>query len=175
MRADHICAQTDTNGMRFRPSRRAGAGLAQETLRNLWNRACNPTKTSLNPALRRPMTRRGGRVVECGGLENRCRFAPTQGSNPCLSAIYAFIILIDPLSADFSFQLIGWRELTRGLDWADLVPLSGVKNGALPQPNPEVKPFGREWHRDGSEGGIVTRHEVLRCAPDHHTCGAGTQ
>ena len=26
-------------------------------------------------------------MVECGGLENRCRFAPTQGSNPCLSAI----------------------------------------------------------------------------------------
>ena len=25
-------------------------------------------------------------MVECGGLENRCRFAPTQGSNPCLSA-----------------------------------------------------------------------------------------
>jgi hypothetical protein len=35
----------------------------------------------------RSLPRRGGRVVECGGLENRCRFAPTQGSNPCLSAI----------------------------------------------------------------------------------------
>ena len=25
-------------------------------------------------------------MVECGGLENRCRCKPTQGSNPCLSA-----------------------------------------------------------------------------------------
>ena len=30
--------------------------------------------------------RRGGRVVECGGLENRCPFARTGGSNPSLSA-----------------------------------------------------------------------------------------
>ena len=29
---------------------------------------------------------RGAGVVERGGLENRCTFASTQGSNPCLSA-----------------------------------------------------------------------------------------
>jgi hypothetical protein len=29
---------------------------------------------------------RGGRVVECGGLENRCTLAGTEGSNPSLSA-----------------------------------------------------------------------------------------
>ena len=34
-----------------------------------------------------PTSRRGGRVVECGGLENRLAGAPRhQGSNPCLSA-----------------------------------------------------------------------------------------
>ena len=31
--------------------------------------------------------RRGAGVVERGGLENRCGRKPTQGSNPCLSAI----------------------------------------------------------------------------------------
>ena len=31
--------------------------------------------------------RRGGRVVECGGLENRCGGDSTGGSNPPLSAI----------------------------------------------------------------------------------------
>ena len=30
--------------------------------------------------------RRGGRVVERGGLENRCAFTGTGGSNPSLSA-----------------------------------------------------------------------------------------
>ena len=29
-------------------------------------------------------------MVERGGLENRCPFTGTQGSNPCLSAIYSF-------------------------------------------------------------------------------------
>ncbi len=32
-------------------------------------------------------SRRGAGVVERGGLENRCGREPTQGSNPCLSAI----------------------------------------------------------------------------------------
>ena len=31
-------------------------------------------------------TRRDARVVEWGGLENRCTGDSTQGSNPCLSA-----------------------------------------------------------------------------------------
>jgi hypothetical protein len=31
--------------------------------------------------------RRDAGVVERGGLENRCAFTSTQGSNPCLSAI----------------------------------------------------------------------------------------
>lgn len=44
-----------------------------------------PADPAKSPA--RSLPRRGGRVVECGGLENRCRFAPTQGSNPCLSAM----------------------------------------------------------------------------------------
>jgi hypothetical protein len=30
--------------------------------------------------------RMGGRVVECGGLENRCGLKPTGGSNPSPSA-----------------------------------------------------------------------------------------
>jgi hypothetical protein len=32
--------------------------------------------------------RRDAGVVERGGLENRCAFTSTQGSNPCLSATY---------------------------------------------------------------------------------------
>lgn len=32
------------------------------------------------------LLRRGGRVVDCTGLENRRWFIPTQGSNPCPSA-----------------------------------------------------------------------------------------
>jgi hypothetical protein len=37
------------------------------------------------------LMRRGARVVEWGGLENRCAFAGTVGSNPTLSANYPFI------------------------------------------------------------------------------------
>ena len=32
------------------------------------------------------MRRRGGRAVDCGGLENRCAGNRTEGSNPSLSA-----------------------------------------------------------------------------------------
>ena len=32
------------------------------------------------------LQRRNGRVVECGGLENRCPFTRTGGSNPSFSA-----------------------------------------------------------------------------------------
>ena len=32
------------------------------------------------------MKRRGGRAVECGGLENRYTFTGIEGSNPSLSA-----------------------------------------------------------------------------------------
>ena len=31
--------------------------------------------------------RRGDRVAECAGLENRCTFTGTEGSNPSLSAL----------------------------------------------------------------------------------------
>ena len=34
---------------------------------------------------------RGGRVVECGGLENRCTCKRTEGSNPSLSATFTYI------------------------------------------------------------------------------------
>jgi hypothetical protein len=37
----------------------------------------------------RPLARRGARVVESDGLENRCTFTGTVGSNPTLSAIVA--------------------------------------------------------------------------------------
>ena len=36
--------------------------------------------------------RRVAGVVERGGLENRCAFAGTKGSNPLLSAYYKFIL-----------------------------------------------------------------------------------
>ena len=35
--------------------------------------------------------RRGARVVEWGGLENRCGLAVTEGSNPSLSAILQYL------------------------------------------------------------------------------------
>ena len=31
-------------------------------------------------------------MVDRGGLENRCTYSRTQGSNPCLSAYYAYIL-----------------------------------------------------------------------------------
>jgi hypothetical protein len=49
---------------------------------------CAHNHGPLNRAV--PQARRGGRVVECGGLENRCRLTPTQGSNPCLSALWHY-------------------------------------------------------------------------------------
>ncbi len=45
------------------------------------------------------VTRRGARVVESGGLENRCTRKGTVGSNPTLSAIKRFWIL------DFRFWI----------------------------------------------------------------------
>ena len=43
---------------------------------------------------------RGGRAVECGGLENRLRgFSSDEGSNPILSAIDRFKSHFDELSA----------------------------------------------------------------------------
>ena len=44
-------------------------------------------RVCIPPELR---SRRGAGVVERGGLENRCGCKPTQGSNPCLSAIDLF-------------------------------------------------------------------------------------
>jgi hypothetical protein len=41
---------------------------------------------STNPSTHLP-ARRGGRVVYCGGLENRFGFTADGGSNPSLSAI----------------------------------------------------------------------------------------
>ena len=51
--------------------------------------ACTAGCDALSPT--RP--RRGAGVVERGGLENRCPFTGTQGSNPCLSAITCFKLL----------------------------------------------------------------------------------
>ncbi len=46
-----------------------------------------------------PFPWRGAGVVERGGLENRCTFASTQGSNPCLSARYRLKTVISTCSA----------------------------------------------------------------------------
>jgi hypothetical protein len=40
----------------------------------------------IQPSLNSPASRRGGRVVYCGGLENRFGFTADGGSNPSLSA-----------------------------------------------------------------------------------------
>ena len=55
--------------------------------------------------------RRGAGAVERGGLENRCAFMGTQGSNPCLSANFQTVQGIPALqwelscSARYDFQL----------------------------------------------------------------------
>ena len=40
-------------------------------------------------------SRRGAGVVERGGLENRCPFTGTQGSNPCLSATTSHLVHVN--------------------------------------------------------------------------------
>ena len=49
---------------------------------------CQLADLALDERFRPP--RRGAGVVERGGLENRCGRKSTQGSNPCLSAIFQF-------------------------------------------------------------------------------------
>ena len=57
-----------------------------------WNQAALPassaplTHCSSRNSWYAPIPWRGAGAVERGGLENRCAFAGTQGSNPCLSA-----------------------------------------------------------------------------------------
>lgn len=46
---------------------------------------CSPTDNPHCQSLRR-----GGRAVDCGGLENRCAGNRTEGSNPSLSASIIF-------------------------------------------------------------------------------------
>ena len=50
-----------------------------------------------------PPVRRGARVADRGGLENRCTFAGTVGSNPTLSAINAEA----PTGAS-ALMVLGW-------------------------------------------------------------------
>ena len=62
-------------------------------------------------------TRKDAGVVERGGLENRCAFLGTQGSNPCLSAKGAhrapFFMLYPPLriSDGFDVLYIGCKKI----------------------------------------------------------------
>jgi len=48
--------------------------------------APRPRSGYVNPLPRGSRTRRGAGAVDRGGLENRCTFAGTEGSNPSLSA-----------------------------------------------------------------------------------------
>ncbi len=52
-----------------------------------WRGAWASTSTDPVPH-QRVRSRRGAGAAERGGLENRCAFAGTEGSNPSLSAIY---------------------------------------------------------------------------------------
>ncbi len=61
----------------------SGNGIAQQMIRE------NCSKSRDHETLQKTL-RRGGRVVECGGLENRCARKCTEGSNPSLSAIWRF-------------------------------------------------------------------------------------
>src|SRR4051794_33345593 len=51
------------------------------------NPVCPPLPANDRIGLR---TWRGGRVVECVGLENRCTSNGTEGSNPSLSAVFRY-------------------------------------------------------------------------------------
>jgi hypothetical protein len=57
--------------------------------------------------------RRGGRVVDCTGLENRSRGNPTQGSNPCLSAC-GLVALCAPLCRECADYGGGLKPTGRG-------------------------------------------------------------
>ena len=57
-------------------------------------------------------------MVECGGLENRCRLIPTGGSNPSLSAIAV-------LAAAISMKILEYRLMRRSIVCPDFAaPLS---------------------------------------------------
>ena len=68
-------------------------GGRRKTGKTAQSRACSrgpPSLLSGRFPRPRPFVRRGARVVDRGGLENRCTCKGTVGSNPTLSAIYAF-------------------------------------------------------------------------------------
>lgn len=81
-------------GKRKRPGRNdnfildpvRGAARIQKRLPGFFAKPpCPAAQSQVNALIRPPW--RGAGVVERGGLENRCGGNPTQGSNPCLSAI----------------------------------------------------------------------------------------
>ena len=70
-----------------------------------------------------PSNRRGAGVVERGGLENRCAFTGTEGSNPSLSAMKEALIFYahtPPLTIK-----IGARRISGGAQ-THLPALSGL-------------------------------------------------
>ena len=83
--------------------------------------------------------RRGAGVVERGGLENRCGCKPTQGSNPCLSAIkylktmiyYIFFYL--PIYLNIKNKSSCWTPIL-----LDFLGSSGVQ-GSMECPHPSAK------------------------------------
>tara|TARA_R110000796_G_scaffold88559_3_gene190906 strand:+ start:118671 stop:118946 length:276 start_codon:yes stop_codon:yes gene_type:complete len=60
--------------------------LIQYAIALLTVRHCQFIESAQSDMLQ-PILRRGGRAVECNGLENRRAFTGTVGSNPTLSAI----------------------------------------------------------------------------------------
>ena len=48
---------------------------------------------------------RGAGAVERGGLENRCSFLGTQGSNPCLSAVIIKLTAFIKTTTDTKYRL----------------------------------------------------------------------
>ncbi len=57
-------------------------------------------------------------MAECAGLENRCTFTGTEGSNPSLSALFSGETAAAAVSPDFFYQSVvhnqsacGWNAL----------------------------------------------------------------
>ncbi len=77
--------------------------------------------------------RRGAGVVERGGLENRCPFTGTQGSNPCLSATHHFhsvlLIASQPLMGLFCWFIYIPSCFSMIFDWILFYSLHGRIRG----------------------------------------------
>ena len=110
------------------------------------------------PAPRRPW--RGGRAVECGGLENRCAsIRRTEGSNPSPSAVEPGMAWISELSASPRAGALGSPRIGETANRIDMHP----RRGGCTAPslgdragNPEGPAIG--WKQPDRRGGVMAKY-----------------